>query len=156
MSDLQRYGILEESQNFEKAVYSLALIYNICHNEMTSYLKPYHLTPGKLNILVAIRFHGGSDGVSQVEISKHLIVTPSNMTKLIDKLQAEGFVTRSALPGDRRVNVIRVTKKAEVLLDRVWAPYCTKLKNFMGKLSEKEQEATAKHLVKWLSCLTHD
>ena len=155
MRDLQRYGIIEgETRSQEKAIYSLALIYNVCHNELAAFLRPYDLTPGKLNILVAIRFHGGKAGLSQVEVSKHLIVTPSNMTKLIDKLQAEGFVTRSAYEGDRRVNVVKVTKKAEELLDRIWGPYVEKLQKFMEPLSKKEQDTLAALLVKWLAALT--
>lgn len=155
MSDLQRYGIIEgETPSQEKSIYSLALIYNVCHNELTSFLRPYQLTPGKLNILVAIRFHGGKAGLSQVEVSKHLIVTPSNMTKLIDKLEMEGFVNRSACEGDRRVNVVKVTKKAEELLDRLWGLYIEKLHKFMEPLSKKEQDALAALLVKWLAALT--
>ena len=155
MNDLQRYGIIEgETRSQEKAIYSLALIYNVCHHELTSFLRPYQLTPGKLNILVAIRFHGGKAGLSQVEVSKHLIVTPSNMTKLLDKLEAEGFVTRSAFEGDRRINVVKVTKKAEELLDRIWGPYVEQVHKFMKPLSSKEQDALSVLLVKWLAALT--
>jgi len=89
-----------------------------------------------------------------VEVSKHLIVTPSNMTKLIDKLEGEGFVVRSACEGDRRVNVVKVTKKAEELLDRLWGLYIEKLHKFMEPLSKKEQDALAALLVKWLAALT--
>ena len=67
MSDLKRFGILEGGgKYYEEAIYSLALIYNICSNRMSSYLKGFNLTPGKLNILVAIRHHGGEEGISQV------------------------------------------------------------------------------------------
>ncbi|HPB68017.1 MAG TPA: MarR family transcriptional regulator [Candidatus Omnitrophota bacterium] len=155
MSDLSRYGIIEEeTPSQERALYSLALIFNICHNELTAFLRPYQLTPGKLNILVAIRYHGGKAGLSQVEVSKHLIVTPSNMTKLIDKLEQEGLVSRSACAGDRRVNVVRVTKKAEDLLDSLWGRYVQKMHGFMEPLSKKEQDTLSVLLMKWLASLT--
>ena len=154
MADLEKFGIvLGRGKPYEEALYSLALIYSICDNRLNSYLRKYSLNTGKLNILVAIRHHGRARGLSQVDISKHLIVTPSNMTKLIDKLEKEGLVTRSALEGDRRVNIIKVTKKCEHLLDGMWDEYTRELSRPMDKLSEKDKKIIAAQLVKWLKAL---
>ena len=149
--DLAKFGINEkEGKFFEEAVYSTALIYNICNTRINHYLKQFNLNVGKLNVLVAIRHHGGEDGLSQVEISKHLIVTPSNMTKLLDKLEKEELVTRSPMQGDRRINIVRVTHKAKKLLDHVWPEYSGILKELMGNISKKDQERTAYYLKNWL------
>lgn len=154
MVDLKKYGIIEGEQRYcEESLYSMALIYNICNSRLSSFLKPYNLNPGKLNILVAIRFHGGKEGVSQVELSKHLIVSPSNMTKMIDKLQKEGMVKRESLPGDRRVNIIKVTAKAEKFLDELWVEYKKVMESFMEDFSDKDKEQTALYLKNWLRML---
>ena len=150
-------GVLEglgvetgKGKYYEEAIYSLALIYNVITDEMTTYLKNYNLTPGKFNILVTIKHQGGKEGISQVEVSKRLIVTPSNMTKLIDKLEKGGLVTRSALAGDRRVNVMKVTAKGSRLLDEAWEGYTARLKNFMSSVDHHQQKALSVLLVNWL------
>ena len=154
MTDLQQFGILTgRGKHAEEAMYCLALIYNICNAKITNYLKKYGLSIGKFNILVAIKVHGGEEGLSQVDISKHLIVTPSNMTKLIDKLEKDGLVTRSPLPKDRRVNIIKVTKKAADLIDGIWEEYTKQLNEQMKGLDDEDKSIVAAKLVKWLNTL---
>lgn len=154
MMDLKKYGIIQGREKpYEEALYSIALIYSICNNDISKFLKDYGLTIGKLNVLVAIRAHSGEEGISQVDVSKHLIVTPANMTKLIDKLEKEKLVTRSPLDGDRRVNILRVTKRAEELLDGLWPKYSNKMKQLMGNLSINDQKDVASKLIKWLGVL---
>jgi len=63
-------------------------------------------------------------------------------------------VSRSACAGDRRVNVVRVTKKAEDLLDSLWGRYVQKMHGFMEPLSKKEQDTLSVLLMKWLASLT--
>ncbi|MCA9409203.1 MAG: MarR family transcriptional regulator [Candidatus Omnitrophica bacterium] len=150
MKDLKTFGINKGAgKHHEEIIYSLALLYNIISNDIENYLKDYDLTIGKLNILLAIQHQGGQDGLRQVQISKHLIVTPSNMTKMIDKLENEGFVSRSDLEGDRRVNIVRITKKGTELLDKVWEGYNQKLKNAIGCLKKDQQKQLAELLTQW-------
>ena len=150
MSKLERFGIYKGQQNYhEEIIYSLALLYNIINMEMTAYLKEFELSPGKLNILIAIRHHGGKRGLPQVEISKHLIVTPSNMTKMIDKLEADHFVKRESLEGDRRVNIIKITRKGAELLDKIWPEYNKKLIGLVGTLETSKQKKLAQLLTGW-------
>lgn len=154
MEFLELYGIERgKGQHHEEAIYGLALIYNMIYDEVSQYLKSYHLTPGKFNILLVIRHHSGPQGIPQVEISKHLIVTPSNMTKLIDKLEREDLVVRSALEGDRRVKITRITPKGSDLLNKVWKGYKEMLKALMPSLSQADQKLLSSLLIKWLLAL---
>jgi DNA-binding MarR family transcriptional regulator len=50
------------------------------------------------------------NGLRLGELSRRLMVTNGNVTGLVDKLAAEGFVIRENVPGDRRVQVVRMTK----------------------------------------------
>jgi DNA-binding MarR family transcriptional regulator len=49
------------------------------------------------------------DGLKMSELSRRLMVTGGNITRLTDQLEAEGLVERSAAPGDRRVSTVRLT-----------------------------------------------
>lgn len=154
MTDLQRYGIYKgEGRIHEEVIYSMALLYNLVNAEISSYLRDFNLSAGKLNILIAIRHQGKEKGLTQVEISKHLIVTPSNMTKMIDKLEKDELVERKALEGDRRVNIINVTKKGMTLLDGIWSDYNLKLKGLVGKISQEKQAKLASILTEWFEKL---
>ncbi len=154
MNKLAQFGIMTgRGKHYEEAMYCLALIYNVCNTRLTAFLKGHGLSIGKFNILVAIKVHGGEQGLSQVDISKHLIVTPSNMTKLIDKLEKKGMVTRSAMPEDRRVNIIKISQSAADLIDSIWDEYSAQLKDLMSGLDTKDQEIMAAKLIKWLKAL---
>ncbi|MCR4336483.1 MAG: MarR family transcriptional regulator [Candidatus Omnitrophica bacterium] len=154
MTSLKAFGIEEDKgQYHEEIIYSFVLIYNIIMDDITAYLKSYHLTPGKLNILMVIKHKGRKQGISQVEISKHLIVTPSNMTKLIDKLEKEGLVNRSALEGDRRVNIMNITDQGSQLLDEIWPAYNKKLMDLAADLEQGQQKQMCQLLKIWLDKL---
>jgi DNA-binding MarR family transcriptional regulator len=150
MTDLSKFGVYKgEGRYHEEIVYSLALLYNVISTDITNYLKKYGLSIGKMNILIAIKHHGGNEGIRQVEVSQHLIVTPSNMTKMIDKLESGGLVARSALEGDRRVNIVKITKKGASLLDSVWEGYNDVLKQAIIGLNKDKQKQLASLLTEW-------
>jgi MarR family 2-MHQ and catechol resistance regulon transcriptional repressor len=150
MKELHTFGVYKgEGKHQEEALYSMALLYNIISTDISHYLKKYNLTIGKLNVLITIKHHGGDKGIRQVEVSKHLIVTPSNMTNMIDKLEKESLVKRCPLAGDRRVNITKITRKGSDLLDKLWPGYNEVLKNQMKDLSKDKQKAIAALLVEW-------
>jgi len=151
---LKTFGVKEgEGLYHEEAIYSLALIYNLVHNRVAQYLKPYNLTPGKFNVLVAIEHHGADQGIPQVDVSKHLIVTPSNMTKLIDKLEKEKLVKRFRLKGDRRVNITKITPQGKQLINDIWDGYKAVLKTFSCHVNQNDQKILADISKGWLEQL---
>ncbi len=154
MSYLNAFGIEEsKDQPHQLIVYNLALIYNVIYDEMAEFFSPYLLTPGKFNILMIVKHQGKDSGISQADIGKHLILTPSNMTKLIDKLEADQLLVRSALKGDRRVNVVKITFKGSHLLDRIWEGYNEKLLGLTVHLSRQDQKTLAQLLQLWLESM---
>ncbi len=151
MVDLRTFGVAKgEGKYHEEIVYSIALLYNIISSDMTNFLKDYDLTIGKLNILIVIKNHGKEKGISQVDISNYLIVTAANMTKMIDKLEKDGLVERSALDGDRRVKIIRITKKGTNLLDLLWEGYNARIKESTKYLKKDQQKQLSGLLLEWL------
>ncbi|MBI5150573.1 MAG: MarR family transcriptional regulator [Candidatus Omnitrophica bacterium] len=150
MVNLSQYGIIRgEGRYYQEIVYTTALVYNLASQKIEEYLSGYNLTLGKLNILIALKYHGKEEGLSQVELSQHLILTPSNMTKMIDKLEKEGLVTRSAMVGDRRVNIVKVTAKAGKLLDNLWEGFQATMVDLVKKLEPAQQKQLAERLIEW-------
>ena len=154
MDYLKSFGITSgQGKYHEENIYLLALVYNVLNSDISSYLKTFNLTPAKLNVLVTIRHQSGKEGISQVDISKWLIVTPSNMTRLLDKMEKEGWVERLAQAGDRRVNIIQITSRGSQLLDQVWPGYIKNLEKLSAKLKVNAQKDLSRLLSQWLGSL---
>jgi DNA-binding MarR family transcriptional regulator len=48
-------------------------------------------------------------GLRMTEISKRMMVTGGNVTRIADQLLAEGLITRSVAPGDRRASIVKLS-----------------------------------------------
>ncbi len=70
------------------------------------YHEAFGLTAPQYNILRILE--GAKEPLAQQEIANRLVVSRSNVTGLIDKLEARGFVARHA-NADRRVKMIHLT-----------------------------------------------
>ena len=50
-----------------------------------------------------------STGLRMTEISKRMMVTGGNITRIADQLLAEGLITRAVAPGDRRASIVKLS-----------------------------------------------
>lgn len=154
MEQFKRFGIDLERDNYtETSIYGVAFVYTLLEKEIENALKPFSLSPSKFNMLMIIKHQGKEDGISQVEVGKRLVVTASNMTKMIDKLVNEGLVERSARQGDRRVNLVKITQKGSDLLDQAWPDYFKTVTELADLISEEERKTLSTILAKWFEKL---
>ncbi len=152
MDFLKAFGIeVGKGKHYEEIVYGTALLYNLIEAKVSTHLSAFNLTTAKFNVLMILQHQAGHEGMSQVDISKHLIVTASNVTRLLDKLEKEGLVQRSALKNDRRVKTIKITPKGSQLLDRAWPGYTDVLKVLSCSLNLNDQKTLADLLTKSVS-----
>ena len=77
----------------------------------------WQLSPSQFNILNLLQSHPG--GVSQIELSRQLIMHRSNVTGLIDRLERRGLVHRKELAGDRRAYRVVLAPSGEALLNEI-------------------------------------
>ncbi len=124
-------------------------IYSLLQMEMDKYFGPYDLTPVKFNTLLLIKYLGGKEGLSQNEISHHMIVTPSNITRLIDRLIADGYAERTVSIHDRRVKMIKITKPGSQIVDKVLRGYGDMIQQSVYLLERSEVEQLSALLLKW-------
>lgn len=150
MQPLKRFGIeIGKDKYHENAVYAVACVFSIIEKEISNYLRPFNLTPAKFNAMLVLKHQGKEDGLSQIEIGKYLIVSASNMTRLLDKLSKEGFIERVSQEGDRRVNLIKITKKGSDILDKVWPGYHKKILELADHIGKKELQTISDLSIKW-------
>lgn len=77
----------------------------------------YDLTGAQARLLAIV-----ADGPAPMSrIAGILKCEPSNITGLVDRLEARGLATRQASPTDRRVKLISATPAGADLSSKVWA-----------------------------------
>ena len=86
--------------------------------------------------LVIARVHR-RPGLSQSEVADLLEIEKASAGRLIDRMQAKGWLTRSADANDRRINRLHLTPAAERLHATVWPIAETTVDDALGDLSAR-------------------
>lgn len=136
-----------------EAFNGLLCIYALLYRQMENYFKDHALTPVQFNTLLLIKHLGRREGLSQQDISGHLIVSPSNITRLIDRLIVLDYVKRGNASHDRRIKLIQITPKGSAILDELFHGYGEMIQQSVYVLERKEVEQLSALLIKWFSKL---
>ena len=81
----------------------------------------WDLSPSQFNLLNLLV--GEVQGRNQIELSRLLITHRSNVTGLIDRLEARGLLERQATPGDRRAYRVMLTDQGAKLMREILPEY---------------------------------
>jgi DNA-binding MarR family transcriptional regulator len=92
----------------------------------------WDLSPSQFNVLNLLG--EAPEGLSQVEISRLLIMHRSNATGLIDRLEERGLLQRRTTPGDRRAWRVVLTPAARQLLGQILPRYYRLAEEVWGDL----------------------
>lgn len=136
-----------------EAFNGMLCVYSLLYRKMEEYFKDYELSPVKFNTLLLLKHLGGPEGLSQNDICHHLIVSPSNITRLIDRLIKDGYVERNSSLQDRRIKLIKITKSGSDILEKLFHGYGEMIQQSVYVLERKEVEQLADLLLKWFSKL---
>jgi DNA-binding MarR family transcriptional regulator len=83
------------------------------------------------------------------ELADEVTISRSGLTRLVDRIEAEGLLERRASVTDRRAVEVAITPAGSKLLRKMWPVYETVLRSeFEAKLSRAEAQALAKALAK--------
>src|SRR5215472_10155563 len=83
-------------------------------------LKAEDLSATQYNVLRILR--GAPDGLPCGEIARRMITRDPDITRLLDRLEKRGLISRYRETGDRRVVMARITKEGLTLLTRLDEP----------------------------------
>ena len=151
MDYLELFGFKAgEGKYHEEVIYRLVILYTLIFDNISQFLAKQKLTPAKLNVLMIVKHQGGQDGISQVDLSQRLMVTTSNMTRVLAKLQRDGLITRNSTKDDKRFKMIRIAPKGSRLLDKVWPHYIRKLVELTQGLDEEKKKELTGLLSQWM------
>lgn len=104
---------------------------------------------GWYDALLELR-RAGEDGLRPLELESRLLLEQHNISRLVDRLEAAGYLARKPCPDDRRGQMLILTKAGEELLQRMWPIYRTAIQQHVGsKLTDED----AAHLAALLHVL---
>ena len=100
-------------------------------------LKPYEITLPQYNVLRILR-GAEPEGLICREIGERMIARDPDVTKLLDRLEARGLVSRERQEKDRRVIVARVTPEGLRLVAEIDGPVLKLTADLLGHLGERK------------------
>ena len=85
------------------------------------FFRPFGITPSQYNVLRILR-GAGANGLCRNEISERMVTATPDMTRLLDRMESAGWVTRERAEEDRRQVSTHITKSGMELLTRLEQP----------------------------------
>jgi len=108
-------------------------------------LKASGLTATQYNVLRILR-GAGSAGLSCGEVTGRMITRDPDLTRLLDRLETRGLVTRARDGEDRRVVTTRITPQGLALLGELDEPVQAQNRKTLAHLGEQKLRALAQLL----------
>jgi DNA-binding MarR family transcriptional regulator len=105
----------------QEALLNVLRTADVLMQRLTAVLKPCNLSHSQYNVLRILR-GAGADGLACQEVAERMITRDPDITRLLDRLEARGLVTRTRDQKDRRVVVARITPEGERLLEGLDQP----------------------------------
>ena len=82
-------------------------------------LRPANVVLDQARVLQVLHEQGGKTGLIMSELSRLLVIDASTLTKVIDRMCADGQVYRASDPNDRRRVRILMSTNGKVLLRKI-------------------------------------
>jgi DNA-binding MarR family transcriptional regulator len=105
----------------QEAVLNVLHTADVLLQRITAVLKPFKLSHSQYNVLRILR-GAGPEGLACREIGERMITRDPDITRLLDRLEARGLLTRTRDQKDRRVITARITEEGRRLLDALDQP----------------------------------
>lgn len=78
------------------------------------------------------------DGMAMGDLSRFLLVSNGNVTGIVERLVADGYVVRSKRDGDRRTSIVRLTDAGRDAFETMAQAHESWVNELLGAVSENE------------------
>lgn len=120
----------------EEVILSLMRTADLVAVPMSEILRDANLSSSQYNVLRILR-GTGQDGLPCGEIAERMVRRDPDLTRLLDRLEARGLVTRARGTRDRRVVTATITSEALELLAALDAPIEASIKAALSHVPVK-------------------
>ena len=119
----------------EKAFVELLHTTDRLSRAIAAVLKTEELSPTQYNVLRVLR--GAPDGLPCGEIGRRLITREPDITRLLDRMEKRGLISRCRQTEDRRTVLTRITKAGLTTVNRLEEPVQAIHRQQLGHLSRE-------------------
>jgi DNA-binding MarR family transcriptional regulator len=116
----------------------IAKLYKDHDQFVDNLLADYNLNHSEANLLVYLYKDG--DGISQNKLKENLGVDKATISRGIYSLIEKNYLKKKRSPDDRRVNLIYLTDKAQVIREEINDIYQQWFQIFIKEIGEKEAQ----------------
>ena len=113
-------------------------------NSSRIFFAQWDLSPSQFNILNLLITQ--PDGLSQNELSRSLLTHRSNVTGLVDRLEARKLIVRKDTPGDRRAYRVVLTPAGRRLVEKILPHFHEIAEQIWGEFPATEADRLANAL----------
>jgi DNA-binding MarR family transcriptional regulator len=121
----------------QEALLNILRTADVLIQRLTAVLKPFKLSHSQYNVLRILR-GAGADGLACQEIGERMISRDPDITRLLDRLEARGLVTRTRDQKDRRVVTARITSEGLRILAQLDGPVAQVDRRQLEHLGERQ------------------
>ena len=133
-------------------IYALARTHQLVMRRLASVYQLFGLTAVSFNLLVLLQRGRDPRTFTQQAIGERLVVSPSDMSGLVDRLERKGLVRRE--PGkDRRTNLLRLTKKGHQVVETAWPHHAREIQRLACCLKADDLRVLNRVLFAWRQAL---
>src|SRR5688500_10192529 len=100
-------------------------------------LRPYGITATQYNVLRILR-GAGPEGLCRNELRDRMLTRMPDVTRLLDRMEEAGLVTRARDADDRRLVSTRITEQGRRLLEELEATVAEEHRRRLGRLDEAQ------------------
>jgi len=118
----------------EEAALSIARTSAILEHQVSQALKAHGLTSSQYNVLRILR-GAGPEGLCRNEVGTRLVTQVPDVTRLLDRMEDTGLISRQRGAEDRRFVTTRITRKGLELVDKLDEPVRELLGSLLGHMS---------------------
>ena len=104
------------------------------------------LTGAQFDILMLLAYQGDGGALDQTRLGRMLVVNRSNVSGLVDRMEAAGLVARRPDPSDRRVRRVQITTAGRRALGAAERPYLARVEEVVAALPPADREKMSRLL----------
>lgn len=152
------HSLIQENKTLRKSktsaellVRAITLLYTKAGKISDAFFASFGITAAQYNVLALLAEE--DDNINQLTISKRMLVSPGNITRILDKLVAAKLIKRTEDKQDRRHKCVSITAKGKSLHNQIKPAYDRYLQRLPGAISAKEQQQVAYTIIAWIDAL---